>query len=302
MSVRSYHILAGAVLFTTAFLAIVTRINARDEIANVPGSHAQYRPFVSAAKLRSPIAPAKRAIPNPLAVNTDGSSMLADLRKWVDQHAVLNRDAEGEFLALYSNIEMDPEAVAYAEELAINVDPARRRLGFLLLQRVSIPTAEVHELLVQSLTTEQNPTVLSQVILALGRAVPPPDETGAVVVPLRYLVDHADATVRAASVEMLALWDTPATAEVTLYRGLMDPAREVRLAAVTTVAASGIHSERLKATLLDMARDPNESLAVKANALTTLNTSFSLSDDEVASYQKSRQEVATLPKGSDFAP
>ena len=294
----------GVVLLAAALLvSILMRINSGDEIVGVQKSHALYQPISrtqGASPQDSPVEAASDA--DPLAFNTDGSSMLAEMREWVDHHAVLNRDAEGEFLALFSNIEMNPEVVAYAEELATRVDPAQRRLGFLLLQRASSLTTDIRDLLVQSLTTEQNPAVLSQAIRALGRAVPSPDETGAVVGPLRYLVEHTDATVRAASVEMLALWDTPATAEVSIYRGLMDPAREVRLAAVTAVTESGMHSPRLKSALIYMAREPNESLAVKANALIALNTNFSLTDDEIAAYQTARQEMANLPKGGDFAP
>jgi len=307
---RWYRPLVGVVVFTAAMVPIMRLYASRNEMAGVSGPGARYRTPVIVPPPHSqggsqgasdPVATVA-VIPDQMATGIVAPSILDDMRKWVAGHEVLSREDEGEFLATYSNIAMAPEIVAYAVELASNVNAVQRRLGFLLLQRASSLSPDAREVVVQSLTTEQDPHVLSEAIRASRPGALSPDDSAAVLVPLRYLLQHSDAAVRAESVQMLAHWETPAMTEMAVYEALMDPAREVRLAAVTAVTESGLNSERLKSALLNVARNPNEPLAVKANALSALRANFSFTRDETASYDRSRKEVATLPKGSDFVP
>ncbi len=183
-----------------------------------------------------------------------------------------------------------PEVFALSAQLATSTDAARRREGFELLQHASTEPAGVRNMVKQALAHEQSPEVLVQALVALKSAVVEPAESGAIVSQLDGLTQHADPTVRSQSVLQLAQWDKSGSAVARVSQALADPALEVRTAAVSALAQSGMRSDQVKAALLSMINNANENRDLKDSALQALER-FALSREEYAHYVQARSRT-----------
>lgn len=183
-----------------------------------------------------------------------------------------------------------PEVVAMSTRLAASSDPARRQEAFELLTQLSPNSPEVRNMVLRTLATEQSPAVLSRAISALTPTVVAAHEAQGVVTQLDSLTQHADPAVRSQSILQLAQWDKSGGVESRLGQALSDQEPQVRQAAVAGIAETGIRSESMKAALLNVVRNPQESREVKDGALHALER-FSLSQDEYALYLQSRSEI-----------
>ncbi len=191
--------------------------------------------------------------------------------------------------AVLSSIQA-PEVLALSTRLAASGDPAQRQEGFAMLMQLSPNSPEVRNLVKQTLATEQSPAVLSQAVAALTPTVVASTEAEAIVAQLDLLAKHADPSVRSQSILQLAQWDKTGQVEGRLSQALHDQAPQVRNAAVAAIGESGIRSDGVKATLMGILGNPNESTQVKDQALHTLER-FSLSKEEYALYSRERAEA-----------
>jgi hypothetical protein len=202
-----------------------------------------------------------------------------------------------------------PDVIDFATRLTAATDASQRRDGFELLGGFEMFRAlpdgksdEIHVLVSHALETEQDPTVLSQAIRALG---PPgdarPAETQATLQQLGTLAQNSDADVRAQSLKAIVRWDkTGQVAEGAVYKALSDAQPDVRAAALSEINDNPLRSDRIKSALLGMIGNVNESADVKADALNVLQL-FPLSQEEYASYHQAREQLASSgeTEGSD---
>lgn len=184
---------------------------------------------------------------------------------------------------------MTPTGFDLAQRLTQSNDPAERRDGYTLLQKMLATTPETRSLIGQTLAAEQDPTVLTQAIQALGSEPATVAERAGIVSQLRGLTAHADPDVRAQSVRHLALWDK-GNAEAALTQALSDQMPTVRSIAATSVRESGLRSEGLKSTLMAMLTDPMEDNSVRYSAAVAMEE-LSMTTDEQATYVQSRGEI-----------
>jgi hypothetical protein len=187
-----------------------------------------------------------------------------------------------------------PEVAAFVMQMASSDDPIRRKDGFELLQvRAMEQSPEVRDFAISTLQTEQDPAIVSLAAGILRYATIEPTQAETIKAQLYSLTQHRDATVRAQSVQTLALLDKTGAAENSLYQALSDQASEVRQAAIQAIGESGRHSERLKAGLLNILGS-EQAPGTKLSALTVLE-GLPLNQTEYATYTKARAEVSTLP-------
>lgn len=183
-----------------------------------------------------------------------------------------------------------PEVQAFFARMATSNDPLQRKEGYAMLQQMAPDSPELRAVLKQALATEQSPDVLTQAIAALQPAMVDPAESDAIVSQLRNLSQHQDPTVRSQSIHQLAQWDKKGAAQDRLIQALGDSAPEVRQAAIFAAAQSAPRSESLKAALLGMIANPNETREIKGSALQVLEQ-FSLNKEEYARYTQARTQI-----------
>ncbi|MBI1889309.1 MAG: HEAT repeat domain-containing protein [Burkholderiales bacterium] len=205
-------------------------------------------------------------------------------------------------VSLLSGLEK-PEVLAFSKRLALSSDMAQRKDGFTMLQNLSGDVPEVHPIILRALTTDKTP---EGIMLALAALKPPADaegnapqtnvlskDGGAIVAQLQNLTRHADPNIRLQSILQLAQWDKTGSSQEQWSQALADQSPQVRQAAVTAVAQSGTKSDIVKAALLGMANNQNESKDVRGNALQVLE-SFTLSKDEAANLGQLRSQILGL--------
>jgi hypothetical protein len=183
-----------------------------------------------------------------------------------------------------------PDVVAFSTRLANSSNLAERKYGFELLQSVAPDAPETRSLVRRTLANEQSPEVLAQALAALRAGSAEPDEAEQVVAQLKNLAQHADPAVRTQSLAQLGQWDKKGEGAERLAQGLADRVPEVRLAAVFAIAQAGLRSEALKAALIGMAGNAQESRDVRGSALQVLER-FSLNKEEHASLAKARSQL-----------
>ncbi len=183
-----------------------------------------------------------------------------------------------------------PEVLALSTRLATSGNAAQRSEGFELLQHAPNASPEVRSIIKQALASEQSPTVLVQALAALKPAVVEPMESNAIVVQLQGLAQHADPAVRSQSMLQLAQWDKNGASTERLAQALSDPAGEVREAAVSALAQSGVRSDTAKTALLGILNNVYESKEMKSSALQALER-FPLNREEYASYARARSQI-----------
>ncbi|TCS36334.1 HEAT repeat protein [Paucimonas lemoignei] len=244
---------------------------------------------------------------NKPAEGNDPRAMLRQLAK--DDPAVMkqlmeNYDKQSDLQArdlivsLLSGVEK-PEVLAFSKRLALSKDMAERRDGLTILQRLGGDVPDAHPVILQSLADEKSPELIK---VALAALKPPVEADGnqaqlkqskdaaAIVAQLQSLTRNADPTIRIQSILQLAQWDQTDGSQEQWAQALQDPAPQVRQAAVTAVAQSGTLAGTVKAALLGLANNPQESWDVRGNALLVLER-FPLRQDEAANYAQLRSQI-----------
>jgi hypothetical protein len=251
----------------------------------------------------------RRALAPPRNQHTDDHSR-EELNTLVKQDHAVRQSLMGRYdkesstqvrqliVSLLSNSET-PEVLTFSKRLASSADITQRKDGLRMLQNLSSDVPEIHPILVKTLANENSPDVLMLALSALkppaagdvhsDPLVPAPD-AAAIVAQLQNLTRHADPDIRLQSILQLAQWDRADSSGVQWSRALMDPSVPVRQAAVTAVAQSGMQSDALKAALIDLATDAQESKDVRGNALQVLEQ-FNLSQKEMAQVSQLRTQA-----------
>lgn len=213
-----------------------------------------------------------------------------------------NAQARQLIVSLLSGIEK-PEVLAFSKRLATSRDMTESKDGFNMLQNLSEDSPGVHPILLQALSGDKSPEVI---MLALAALKPPAGaennssqasvqarDAAAIVAQLQHLTRNAEPNIRLQSILQLAQWDKSGSSQAQWTQALADQSPQVRQAAVTAVAQSGTQSDAVKAALIGMANNPNESRDVRGNALQVLE-GFALSEDEAANLGQSRSQVLGL--------
>jgi hypothetical protein len=198
-------------------------------------------------------------------------------------------DRRGALLAVLQSAAND-EVLHFALQLAERPDPASRQDGLQLLQAFPLDRTPVRELLVRQLGAERDPAMLRQLVDMLTPAVVPIEDAAPVVAQLARLRGHPDPDVRASSVLQSAQWDRQADLEDLLHRAVLDPAPQVREAAIAGVTAVHVRSDRLKDALLAIAGDPLSQAGERSAALFALQE-FPLDRSEYAIYRQAATEA-----------
>ena len=183
-----------------------------------------------------------------------------------------------------------PEVIAFSARLANSSTLADRKFGFEMLQGVAPDAPETRAMVRHTLANEQSPEVLVQALAALKLGAADPDEAEQVVAQLKTLSQHADPAVRSQSIAQLGQWDKKGEGELRLTQALADRVPEVRQAAIFALAQSGTRSEPVKAALLGLLTNAQESRDLRGSALQVLER-FPLSKDEYAGFAKARAQL-----------
>jgi hypothetical protein len=213
-----------------------------------------------------------------------------------------NNHARQLIVSLLSSVEK-PEVLAFSKRLASSRDMTQRKDGFIMLQSLSGDSPEVHPIILQALSGDKSPDVI---MLALAALKPPASaennpsqasvqatDAAAIVAQLQSLTRNADPHIRLQSILQLAQWDKADSSQEQWSQALSDQSAQVRQAAVTAIAQSGTQSDTVKAALLGMANNQNESKDVRGNALQVLER-FTLSQDEAANFSRLRTQILGL--------
>jgi len=205
-------------------------------------------------------------------------------------------------VSLLSSVEKS-EVLAFSKRLALSSDMEERKDGFTMLQNRSGDSPEVRAIVLQGMSGDKAPEVI---MLALAALKPPasagnatsktsaqPPDAAAIVAQLQKLSRNADPDIRRQSILQLAEWDRADSSQVQWTQALADQSPQVRQAAVTAIAQSGTQSDTVKAALLDMANNPDESKDVRGGALQVLER-FTLSKDEAANFSQLRSRMLGL--------
>lgn len=180
-----------------------------------------------------------------------------------------------------------PDAIAFSTRLAGSLNVAERKYGLELLQSLAPESPETRNLIRRTLASEQSPEVLVQALSTLQSGAVEPEEAAQIVAQLTSLSQHADPAVRSQSIAQLGQWDKAGQGVDRLTQALADPAPQVRQAAVFAIAQSGIRTGSVKAALIGMVNNQQESKDIRGSALQVLER-FSLSKDEYANFARAR--------------
>lgn len=180
-----------------------------------------------------------------------------------------------------------PEVLAFASRLAAGMDADDRKYGLELLHSLAPDAAETRSLVRRTLATEQSADVLAQALAALQSTAVDPDEADHIVAQLKSLSQHADPAVRSQSIAQLGQWDKSGQGAERLSQALADPTPQVRQAAVFAIAQSGARNDSVKAALMAVANNAQESKDLRGSALQVLER-FSLTKEEYAAFARAR--------------
>ncbi len=210
-----------------------------------------------------------------------------------------NSRSRGLIISLLFEIET-PEVLAFSKRLASSSNLEQQRDGFAMLQNLSRDLPEMRPIILQTLSGNHPPESVLMALAALkppvplGSDIPKTDLTSphasTVVTTLQNLTRNASPEVRVESILQLAQWDQTGASQAQWANALADPSPRVREAAVVAIAQSGAKSELVKAALLGMARNPNESNDVRGNALLVLE-GFATSKEEAQDIAKLRSLI-----------
>ncbi|MES2900378.1 MAG: HEAT repeat domain-containing protein [Pseudomonadota bacterium] len=215
------------------------------------------------------------------------------LRKLVQRYETDRSPQARELLKSILSTVQTPEVVAFALRLASSSNVTERRYGFELVESLAPDSAEARGLIKQALATEQSPEVLVQALQALKAGATEPEEASQIVAQLKTLTQHADATVRRHSIMQLGQWDKKGEGADVLAQALADRSSEARQAAIFAIAQNGVRTDPIKAALLALMSNPQESKDIRGSALQALER-FSLTKEEYASVARAKAQLQGL--------
>lgn len=199
-------------------------------------------------------------------------------------------DRRSALIALLQSVGND-EVMRFALQLAQRGDPASRKDGLRLLQAFPLDRAPVRELLTTQLQNERDPGMQKEILDMLTPAVMPLEDAAPLVAELSRLRTSPDPEVRAASVLQTPQWDRQSDLEPMLHAALVDPATQVRQAAIAGINANHLRSPRLKDALLAIAIDAQAPQEERSAAVFALQD-FALSRAEYALYREAAGTAA----------
>lgn len=183
-----------------------------------------------------------------------------------------------------------PEVIAFSTRLAGSMDVAERKYGLEMLQSLAPDAPETRALVRRTLASEQSPEVLVQALGTLQSTMLDPEEAAQIVAQLKNLAQHADPAVRSRSLAQLGQWDKSGQGAEQLALALADRAPEVRQAAVFAIAQNGGRSDSVKAALIGLVNNAQESRDVRGSALQVLER-FALTKEEYAGLAAARARI-----------
>jgi len=186
-----------------------------------------------------------------------------------------------------------PEVISFATRLASGSNIEERKYGFEMLQNLAPDSPEIRSLVKRTLATEQSPEVLVQALAALKSGAVEPEESDMIVAQLKSLSQHADPAVRSQSIMQLGQWDKKGEGEDRLSQALADRALEVRHAAIFAIAQTGVRSDSVKAALMGVINNAQESKDIRGSVLQVLER-FPLNKEEYASFAQARVQMQGL--------
>ena len=152
------------------------------------------------------------------------------------------------------------EVIELSKRLATSSDAEKRRDGLELIQRLSLESADVRNVVKQVLVTEQIPSVLLQALSSLKPIAVEPGEAHEIVAQLDGLSHHADASVRKQSILRLAQWDASGESAERLTQLLTDQVPDVRQAAAFALTQIKIRRDDAKTVQSGTIGDRQESV------------------------------------------
>lgn len=192
------------------------------------------------------------------------------------------------------------EVRAFSKRLALSDDIDQRRDGFSMLQHASGDSPELRSIVLQTLSRDKTP---EGIMLALATLKPPgaqsqasSGDAAAIVAQLQELSKNADPNIRQQSILQLAQWsqwDKAGRSQDQLSQALTDQSLQVREAAIIAIVQSGAQSDAVKAALINVANNQNESKDIRGNALQVLE-GFALNKDEAENFSQLRAQVLGL--------
>lgn len=215
------------------------------------------------------------------------------LRKLLQRYETDRSPQARELLKSILSTVQTPEVVAFAVRLAGSSNTVERKYGFELLDSLSPDSAEARGMIKQALATEQSPEVLVQALLALKPGASEPEEADQMVSQLKALAQHGDAAVRRHSIMQLGQWDKKGEGADVLAQALSDRATEVRQAAIFAIAQNGARSDSIKASLMAIVMNTQETRDIRGSALQAVER-FSLTKEEYASFAKAKAQLQGL--------
>ncbi|WP_242109187.1 HEAT repeat domain-containing protein [Luteimonas aquatica] len=205
-------------------------------------------------------------------------------------------DKRGAILSILQSAAND-DVLRMARQLLTATDAAKRQDGLALLRAYPLDKPEARTLMVEQLQRETNPAALRELVGMLTPAIMSTDDAAPVVERLTALRHHPDPEVRAGSVSQTMQWDKSGDLEGVLYEALLDPAPQVRQAAIGGIGVSSVRSPRVKELLLDILGNPQADREERTAALFTLQN-FPLDRAEYEIYR----QASLANSNSDGAP
>ena len=222
----------------------------------------------------------------------------AHLRELLREYAFATElDRRGALLSVLQGVAND-EVLEFGRQLAGNADPAVRGQGYALLRAFPLDREQARAVVADGLRRETDPALLAELLAGLEPAVIADEDAAPLLERAVALTRHADPSVRASAVEQSARWNRRDDGAAVLERALLDPAPEVRAAAVTGIEASGARSPRLRDVLLDLASDANAQAPLRRSAWFALQR-FALGREEYALYRQADAEIAAAEARQD---
>ena len=149
---------------------------------------------------------------------------------------------------------------------------------FRLLRDVGVRAPALRNQLLAHLPSLLDERNLSAAISSIVPQAVPAEEKAAVVNELSVYLNHAEASVRAATIQTIAHWGDDNHATV-IEAGLGDASVDVRRAAATSALASNIQSDNIKSMLVVMLNDDGEDQETRIQAHNALSR-YSLSGQD----------------------
>lgn len=186
------------------------------------------------------------------------------LQRFIDE---FRQEQDPERLARLAQLlgDIGGEAVTLmASELIYSGDPAARKLGLSLLQRIQPGNENARNIASGLLATEIEPQVLVDTLTSLSQPGTVDEQSRNFLAgQVAFLTEHEDSAVRSISLNILSRWSTDDRYTTVLLNGLTDSEPVVREAAAYAMVGHEDSSEQVISTLMQVALDTEADKAVR---------------------------------------